>query len=105
MRPDRFRAVVGLSVPFRPRGTLPPTSRMPRTADAQFYQLYFQEPGIAEAELEQNPRATIRNMLYGASGDGVLLRAPPPRMSALAWYRAAVGFCAGLARPRHCRTG
>ena len=39
LRPDRFRAVVGLSVPFRPRGKVPPTSSMPRTADAQFYQL------------------------------------------------------------------
>jgi pimeloyl-ACP methyl ester carboxylesterase len=70
MRPDRFRAVIGLSVPFRPRGKVPPTSLMPRTEDAQFYHLYFQEPGIAEAELEQDPRATIRNMLYGASGGG-----------------------------------
>jgi pimeloyl-ACP methyl ester carboxylesterase len=42
---------------------------MPRTADAQFYQLYFQEPGVAEAELERDPRATVRNMLYGGSGD------------------------------------
>jgi pimeloyl-ACP methyl ester carboxylesterase len=74
MRPDRFRAAIGLSVPFRPRGKVPPTSLMPRTADAQFYHLYFQEPGIAEAELEQDPRATIRNMLYGASGDGASLR-------------------------------
>src|SRR5260221_7565367 len=45
LRPDRFRAVIGLSVPFRPRGKAPPTSVMPRAADAQFYQLYFQEPG------------------------------------------------------------
>jgi pimeloyl-ACP methyl ester carboxylesterase len=70
LRPDRFRAVVALSVPFRPRGPVRPTSVMPRTADAQFYQLYFQEPGVAEAELERDPRATVRNMLYGASGDG-----------------------------------
>jgi len=69
LRPDLFRAVVALSVPFRPRGKVPPTSVMPRTADAQFYQLYFQEPGVAEAELERDPRATVRNMLYGASGD------------------------------------
>src|SRR5437762_9568726 len=40
LRPDRFRAVVALSVPFRPRGPVRPTSVMPRTADAQFYQLY-----------------------------------------------------------------
>ncbi len=71
MRPDRFRAVAALSVPFRPRGKAPPTSLMPRTENAQFYQLYFQEQGAAEAELGRDPRATIRNMLFGASGDGV----------------------------------
>jgi pimeloyl-ACP methyl ester carboxylesterase len=70
LRPDRFRAVVALSVPFRPRGPVRPTSVMPRTADAQFYQLYFQEPGVAEAELERDPGVTVRNMLYGASGEG-----------------------------------
>jgi pimeloyl-ACP methyl ester carboxylesterase len=69
LRPDRFRAIIALSVPFRPRGKTPPTTAMPRTADAQFYQLYFQEPGVAEAELERDPRAAVRNMLYGASGD------------------------------------
>jgi len=36
MRPDRFRAVVGLSVPFRPRGAVRPTTVMPKTADATF---------------------------------------------------------------------
>src|SRR5712672_991217 len=70
LRPDRFRAVACLSVPYRPRGPVRPTSVMPRTADAQFYQLYFQEPGVAETELERDPRATVRNMLYGASGEG-----------------------------------
>jgi pimeloyl-ACP methyl ester carboxylesterase len=69
LRPDRFRAVIGLSVPFRPRGKAAPTSLMPRTADAQFYQLYFQEPGVAEAELERDPWRTLRSMLYFASGD------------------------------------
>src|SRR5712672_2594516 len=75
LRPDRFRAVGALSVPFRPRSKVRPTSVMPQTADAQFYQLYFQEPGVAEAELERDPRATVRNMLYGASGDGAAARA------------------------------
>src|SRR5258705_4846214 len=70
LRPDRFRAVGALSVPFRPRSKVRPTSVMPQTADAQFYQLYFQEPGVAEAELERDPRVTVRNMLYGASGEG-----------------------------------
>jgi epoxide hydrolase A/B len=70
LRPDRFRAVACLSVPYRPRGPAPPTSLMPRTAEAQFYQLYFQEPGVAEAELEQDPRVSVRTMLYGGSGEG-----------------------------------
>jgi pimeloyl-ACP methyl ester carboxylesterase len=69
LRPDRFRAVIGLSVPFRPRASTPPTTVMPQTADAVFYQLYFQEPGVAEGELEKDVRATMRSILYSASGD------------------------------------
>lgn len=70
LRPDRFRAAAILSVPFRPRGPARPTSLMPQTADAQFYQLYFQEPGVAEAEFERDPRQTMRAMLFGGSGEG-----------------------------------
>jgi pimeloyl-ACP methyl ester carboxylesterase len=70
LRPDRFRAVIGLSVPYRPRGSTRPTSAMVATPDAVFYQLYFQEPGVAEADLERDPRATIRRLLYWGSGEG-----------------------------------
>ena len=69
LRPDRFRAVAGLSVPFRPRGSTRPTSAMPQSELSLFYQLYFQAPGVAEAELERDPRETIRRLLYSASGD------------------------------------
>jgi pimeloyl-ACP methyl ester carboxylesterase len=69
MRPDRFRGVIGLSVPHRPRGPVRPTSVMPQTDDAEFYQLYFQRPGVAEAELDRDPRRTVLSMFYGASGD------------------------------------
>jgi pimeloyl-ACP methyl ester carboxylesterase len=69
LRPDRFRAVVALSVPYRPRGPVRPTTVMPQTKDAVFYQLYFQTPGEAESELERDPRKTIRRLLYSASGD------------------------------------
>ena len=75
LRPDRFPAVVSLSVPFRPRSPVRPTTVMPQTADAQFYVLYFQEPGVAEAELDRDPRASVRNMLYGVSGEGAAIRA------------------------------
>jgi pimeloyl-ACP methyl ester carboxylesterase len=68
-RPDRFRGVVGLSVPFLPRRPTRPTTGMPRTDDAIFYQLYFQDPGVAEAEFERDPRATIRRLVFNGSGE------------------------------------
>lgn len=71
LRPDRFRAVVSLSVPFRPRGPVPPTSVMPQTADAQFYQLHYQREGPAETEFERDARRTLHVMLYFLSGEGV----------------------------------
>src|SRR5262249_31329228 len=70
LRPDRVRGVVGLSVPYRPRGGAPPTSVMPQTDDAMFYQLYFQTPGVAEAELERDVRGTLCRLLYSFSGEG-----------------------------------
>jgi pimeloyl-ACP methyl ester carboxylesterase len=69
LRPDVFRAVIALSVPFRPRGSTRPTTAMPQTDEAMFYQLYFQTPGVAEAELGRDPRATIRRLLYTGSGN------------------------------------
>jgi pimeloyl-ACP methyl ester carboxylesterase len=72
MRPDRFRGVIGLSVPYRPRGEVRPTTQMPQTDDALWYQLYFQEPGVAEAEYDRNVRTVFRSGLIGISGD-----APP----------------------------
>jgi pimeloyl-ACP methyl ester carboxylesterase len=69
MRPDRFRGVIGLSVPFRPRGPDRPTTVMPQTEEAVFYQLYFQAPGVAEAEFEHDIRRFVRATLYSISGD------------------------------------
>jgi len=71
LRPDRFRAVIALSVPFRPRGfggSVPPTTLMPRTEDAVFYQLFLQTPE-AEAALGRDLRRTFRSQFYSLSGD------------------------------------
>jgi pimeloyl-ACP methyl ester carboxylesterase len=70
LRPDIFRAIGALSVPFRPRGAVPPTSVMPQTDVATFYQLYFQEPGPAEREYERDIRTAIVDTMIGFSGDG-----------------------------------
>jgi pimeloyl-ACP methyl ester carboxylesterase len=72
MRPDRFRAVIGLSVPYRPRGKVRPTTVMPRTKDAEFYQLYFQKPGVAEADLEADVRTSVRGILLRVSGEATV---------------------------------
>jgi pimeloyl-ACP methyl ester carboxylesterase len=69
MRPDRFRGVVGLSVPFIPRGQVFTSPKTPATEDAVFYQEYFQAPGVAEAEYEQNIRTSVRSALCTLSGD------------------------------------
>jgi pimeloyl-ACP methyl ester carboxylesterase len=77
LRPDIFRAVVLLSVPYRQRSWagIRPTELMKQMAgDKQFYQLYFQEPGKAEHELEADVRKTILGLLYSGSGD-----APPDK--------------------------
>jgi len=68
-RPDRFRGVVALSVPFTSRNPVRPTTVMPQTEAAQFYQLYFQTPGVAETEFERDVRYTFRCFLYSGSGD------------------------------------
>jgi pimeloyl-ACP methyl ester carboxylesterase len=68
-RPDRVRGVVGLSVPHRPRPDRPSLSIFRALLGPNFYQLYFQEPGIAEADLGRNVHRSIRGILYGASGN------------------------------------
>ncbi|HEY4170497.1 MAG TPA: alpha/beta hydrolase, partial [Reyranella sp.] len=71
LRPDRFRAVIALGVPFRPHGfgsEGPPTTLMPRNEKAVFYQLWLQTPE-AEATLGRDLRRTFRSQLYALSGD------------------------------------
>ncbi len=69
LHPDRFRAVVGMSVPHLGRAPLPPTQLFRRMfKDTWFYILYFQEPGVAEAELEADIPRTVRILLAGSPG-------------------------------------
>ena len=69
LRPDRIRGVIGLSVPYTPRGGTPPVQALRALFGDGFYICYFQQPGVAEAELARDPVATFRRLLYGASGD------------------------------------
>ena len=69
LRPDVFRAVVGLSVPHRGRGPAPPLASLRAAGVTRFYLQYFQEPGVAEAEFERDVAETVRRIL-GAGGFG-----------------------------------
>ncbi len=75
MRPDRIRGVVGLSVPYIPRGPVSVLTAMRSLLGEGFYMAYFQQPGVAEAELERDVRTTMRTCLYSVSGDAPVGRA------------------------------
>jgi pimeloyl-ACP methyl ester carboxylesterase len=69
MLPERVRAVVGASVPFVDWPT-PPTRLFRQVfGDRFFYMVYFQEVGPADRELDADPRAFMRRILWSASGD------------------------------------
>lgn len=78
LRPDVFRAVVGMSVPFAPPGgRVDLLSALSQADIHDFYMQYFQTPGLAEAELERDVGASIRRIHFGASGEGQALLGRP----------------------------
>lgn len=71
LHPDRVAGVVGLSVPPVPRAQTPPTQAFRKIfGDNFFYMLYFQQPGVADAELGDDPARTMRRMLGGLRPPG-----------------------------------
>ncbi len=70
LRPDVFRAVAGLSVPYSAPGDHKPSDvfRMMGGAE-EFYIEYFQQPGRAEAEIEADVRRWLLGFYFSASGD------------------------------------
>ncbi|MCV7077343.1 alpha/beta fold hydrolase [Mycobacterium szulgai] len=66
LHPDRVAGVAALSVPVVPRPRTAPTKALrDRFGENFFYILYFQEPGVADAELNGDPARTMRRMLGG----------------------------------------
>ncbi len=85
LRPDVFRAVAGMSVPYRARPRVPPMKALRDAATTNFYWQYFQKPGVAEAEFERDIERTVRALLYGKGislmmkpGNGFLTEATIP---------------------------
>lgn len=68
LHPDRVSALVNMSVPFLPRAPMPPVEMMRAAfADAFFYIVYFQDPGVADADLSADTATTMRRMLCGVA--------------------------------------
>jgi len=106
LRPDLFRAVVGMSVVFASPSRTDLLSALRQQGINDFYMQYFQAPGVAEAELERDVEASIRLIHFNGSGDGpdrVASRAPwrgLPRSPDRAGRPACVAECAGHRRVR-----
>jgi pimeloyl-ACP methyl ester carboxylesterase len=84
LRPDLFTAVASLSVPyygarttFTYDHTIPPSVSMDReTGEGFHYQLYFNQIGRAEADIEQDVRRWLKGFFFSLSGD-----APPEEVT------------------------
>jgi epoxide hydrolase A/B len=59
MHPERVAAVAGLSVPFVPRAPAPPIELLRRALGEDFYIVWFQQPGVADAVLSKDVRRAL----------------------------------------------
>lgn len=68
--PERVEAVAVLNNPFSPRPPRAPSEFWTKAAQRHFLHLaYFQEPGVADAELAARPREFLARVYYSLSGD------------------------------------
>jgi pimeloyl-ACP methyl ester carboxylesterase len=78
LRPDIFPAVALFSVPYLAGlwSGPPPTTVMKQllASGQMIYQLYFQEPGLADRDMAQNPRDFLLRIFAGAAGGAPLER-------------------------------
>ena len=69
--PEKVAGVCGMSVAFSPRGQMSVTDLLRQVmGDRFFYILYFQEPGVADADLGKDAHEAMRRFLCMISGEG-----------------------------------
>jgi len=68
LHPQRVKAVAGLSVPYT-RWKARTLTQQEFYGDNFWYMVYFQRPGVAEAELEADLRKSLRTIYFSISGD------------------------------------
>ncbi|HEY6417519.1 MAG TPA: alpha/beta hydrolase [Candidatus Binataceae bacterium] len=80
MAPDSIERVIGVNTPFLARAPMRPTELMRAMAAGNFhYVLYFQQPGVAEAELERDVARSLRGFYQDPANFAPeeLRKAPP----------------------------
>lgn len=92
LRPDMFRAVVGMSVPWTPPSYVDVLSALEKLGIKTFYMQYFQRPGVAEAEFERDVANTLRRVYFSGSGDA-------PERSTFGVLAEGKGFLDGTVEP------
>ncbi|HWA01013.1 MAG TPA: alpha/beta hydrolase [Caulobacterales bacterium] len=78
--PDKVRAVAGLSVPYvgvASRPFLELADELFTKRGLFFYQVYFQQEGLAEAEIEADVRGFVRKCFHAWGGQGEWPAAKP----------------------------
>ena len=80
LHPERFTALITMSVPYRGRPAQSPMERMTQSAGDNFqYIVYHNEPGgVAEAEYDANPRGLISHVYLGIAANSETL---PPKVT------------------------
>jgi len=81
--PERFTKLITMSVPYGGRGSTSYLQSM-RAAYGEnfFYMLYFQEPGVAEAEFDPDPRAVFERFFTSPGQDREAPSITSPRADA-----------------------
>ncbi|MFV0257552.1 MAG: alpha/beta fold hydrolase [Acidimicrobiales bacterium] len=69
VHPDRTRALIAASVPYTNWPAPPIEVFRSQHGDRFFYILYFQEPGVAEAEFDADPEGFLRGIIWLAAGE------------------------------------
>jgi pimeloyl-ACP methyl ester carboxylesterase len=63
IHPDRVAGVVGMSVPFSPRGNSDPVALLEQVYGPEHYIVHFnRQPGVADAAFAGNPQGFLRNV-------------------------------------------
>ena len=86
LHPDRFSAVVGMSVPYSGRARVSLIDSLKRAyGDNFFYILYYQEPGKAEAEFDADPRGILSRLYLSPDSPREAPTLTDPKMGAGGW--------------------